>query len=434
MASIDVPASYLVLPEPGDRTVRDLQTRVRKIALRQLLTYPADRLEPATRRALAPARRVLTAMVKRHPGAVLQRLGHPDVLTPLLVLDVGPERTGQSADDLVRRALPPLFAGLAHLAPKGVVPEAILWDVPIADLADAPGHRRFRLEPPGRGLVLDPLGLELALHDGRKVRVPGAPAAPEAADGLRVERPFHRIHPDLPQLELAVYDSNPLSMYEAHPDKEGNAISLGDKPVEDWLAALREALELIRLALPAWFEEIRVSMRRLVPVGYLPERHLSASYREAPGVAYLTLCDEPLTLAEAIVHETQHTKANLLSWVDPIVHNAHTCWTESPVRPDLRPLWGVLLAVHAFVPVSALHHRLAALDHPVTHTERFPRRRAEVLAGNHHGMTAVLDNAQPSPAGKRLIDEMHALHEYLRRVAPDAPEGLDLDPDLLPPS
>jgi HEXXH motif-containing protein len=376
---------------------------------------------------------VLATILKRQPKLMMDAMGEVDVLTPLLILDVGPQLTDQDPSDLIEAAIPPLLARLAHQS-RQAIPEAMLWDHPVDHVSDAVGQRLFRFDPPARGVLADPLGLELGLHDETKVRLPKAPAAPESADGLAVERPFRRLHPDLPRLQLSLYDSNPLSMFEAHPDKDGNAISLGDKPMEHWLAALREALDLIKIALPGWFEEVRTSLRRLVPVGYLPERHLSASYREAPGVAYLTLCDNPLTIAEAIVHETQHSKVNLLSWVDPIVTNANTCWTESPVRPDLRPLWGVLLAVHAFVPVAALHHRLAAIDHPVSQTERFPRRRAEVLAGNHHGMVAVLENAEATREGARLIREMNHLHEYLRTSAPPPPPGLDIDPSILPPS
>lgn len=428
----DVPTSFLVVPDQGDRSVLALQRKVRKIALTQLLTYPIGKLSSPVRRSLAPIRRILATLAKTHPKLLMEAIAHPDVQTPLLVLDVSPHLDDADPDALFSAALPALLGFLAHRS--RLIPEAMLWDLPLDHLPDAVGHRLFRFDPPARGVLADPLGLEFNLHDETKLRAPTAPAAPDAVDSLTVERPFHRISPDLPRLELSLYDSNPLSMFEAHPDKDGNAISLGDKPLEDWLAAFREALELIRVTLPTWYEEIKTSMRRLVPVGYLPERHLSATYREAPGIAYLTLCDTPLTIAEAIIHETQHTKVNLLSWVDPVVHNAHTCWTESPVRPDLRPLWGVLLAVHAFVPVAAMHHRLAELDHPVTHTERFPRRRAEVMAGNHTGMQAVLGSAEPSAAGKKLIDEMNHLHEWLRAKAPPPPAGMDIPPDILPDS
>jgi HEXXH motif-containing protein len=425
--------AWLVVPEAGDHTVADLQAAVRKIALKQLLGFPATAVDAPLRRPLKKVRQVLTDLLRTQPAVVTDALANPDVLTPLLVLDVGERLTGHSATKLLSAALPALLVHLAHRAKRGAVPEALLWDLPLDQVPDATGFRHFVFAPDARGLLVDPLGLEFRLHAGTDVRVPEGAAGLEGLPGVRTERPFHRLHTELPRLQFSLFDSNPLSMFEAHPDKDGNAISLGDQPLERWLRSLREALDMIRLTLPTWFEEAKVSARRFVPVGYLPERHLSASYREAPGVAYLTLCENPMTIAEAIVHEIQHTKANLLSWVDPILHNAHTCWTQSPVRPDLRPLWGVLLAVHAFVPVALMHERLAAMNHPVTTGDRFLRRRLEVLQGNHRGMKGVLENAEPTERGKRLVTEMSALHDRLRSVAPAAPPGLEIDPDILPP-
>ena len=55
----------------------------------------------------------------------------------------------------------------------------------------------------------------------------------------------------------------------------------------------------------------------------------------------------------------------------------------------LRPLMGVLLAVHAFVPVAALHAGLVAADHPLAKTAKFADRREQVLAGNERGLRLV---------------------------------------------
>lgn len=430
---MELPNAFLVLPEAGDKTIATLYQRVRAVALKQLLTYPVSKLQPQTRRVVQQARKVISGVLTTHKALLMEAMGHLDVYTPLLILEVGPELMGKSADDLLAAAFGALFPILGHLAPKGVVPETILWDLPIDHIPDSVAHRVLYFEPAAKGMLVDPMGMELMLADSTPVRLKPMDPTVAAQPGLRVDRPFHRLSPDLPRLQLSLYDSNPLSMFEMHPDKDGNQITLSGLPLERWLASFREALEIIRLTLPGWYDELRWSSKRFVPVGYLPERHLSASYREAPGLAYLTLCDNPLTIAEAIVHETQHTKANLLSWFDPIVRNAMTCWTQSPVRPDLRPLWGVLLAVHAFVPVAAMHDRLAELDHPLSRGERFPRRRAEVLAGNHRGMVAVLENAEPTDSGKRMIDEMNSLHEWLRHRAPPPPPGLDISPDILPP-
>ena len=134
-------------------------------------------------------------------------------------------------------------------------------------------------------------------------------------------------------------------------------------------------------------------------------------------------------MAEAIIHETQHGKLNRLTWLDPVLRNGYTAWSESPVRPDLRPVMGVLLAVHAFVPVAALHERLALLNHPVSQTPRFKERRAEVLAGNAGGLDVVERMADPTPMGAKIVAGLRTVHDHL---------SADFDPsawraDAMPP-
>lgn len=425
----DLPSAFLVLPKPGDKSLLAIQRKVRMLALRRLLAHPTHELNAPTARGLRSLRRALTSAVRTKPALVLDAIGNPDVICPLLVLEVG--IPGQNTDALIRQAVVSLLATLHHFRGRGALPESVLWDVPLDEIMDCRGGRVLAFSPTAKALLATPSGLEVQLADGTK-HVVGDAYQELNHEQAVTSRPFYPIHRNFPRLHISTLDSNPLSMYEAHPDKEGNAISLGDQPASRWVELYREALALIELGAPTWYDEIKTSMQRLVPVGYMPERHESATYREAPGVAYVTLCDNPLTLAEAMIHETQHSKINQLSLLDPIVHNAHTFWTDSPVRPDLRPLWGVLLAVHAFVPVSAMHHRLLELDHPITHSERFPRRQAEVLAGNHHGLRAVVDNADATVVGLRLIDEMNALHQHLKSVAPQAPGPVD--DDILPPS
>jgi HEXXH motif-containing protein len=128
-----------------------------------------------------------------------------------------------------------------------------------------------------------------------------------------------------------------------------------------------------------------------------------------------------LTLAEAIVHETQHSKLNVLSLLDAVLENGRTTWTASPVRPDLRPLMGVLLAVHAFVPVAALHAGLEEAGHPLAETAAFQRRRAAVLASNARGLQIVEELGRPTAAGARLLREARALHDAL--AGPDGAAG-----------
>ena len=95
---------------------------------------------------------------------------------------------------------------------------------------------------------------------------------------------------------------------------------------------------------------------------------------------------------------------------DRFIRNGQSAWTASPVRPDMRPLNGVLLAVHAFVPVAVLHARLAERGHPLAQAPRFAERRREVRAGNEQGLAVLREKAEPTPAGERLLAALEAVH------------------------
>lgn len=405
-----IPSGLLVVPAPRDARLHDLARKLRLLVLRDLLARESATLSEPVARALPRVQHAILGCARTHSASLLRALGGEEVLPALLAMMA----EVADADAMLRRAIPALLVGLA--SERGVLEESVLWDVPIASLAIAErGVARFT--PDARGLVANASGAELRLASGVEVR----------AEQLEVTPSFHAI-PGL-DARLSLHDANPLAMQEDHPDKRGNAIDLGDKSIDDWTRALGDATELIRIALPTLHAELPLTLRRIVPVGFEPERHLSASYREAPGLIYMTLHPSVLTLAEAIVHETQHGKLNLLSFFDAALTNGRTTWTTSPVRPDLRPLSGVLLAVHAFVPVAVLHLRLVELDHPIARTPEFHARRVQVLAGNERGLRIVHELGAPTPIGREVIAALDAVHALTRAALPDA----SADGDVLPP-
>lgn len=207
---------------------------------------------------------------------------------------------------------------------------------------------------------------------------------------------------------LCLHDTNPLAMNEAHPDKSGNRLDLGDKPVATWVGEINAARARNALYVPELAREHSGVLGGIVPVGTPGEVSLSASYAEAIGLAYLSLHPSSLTMSEALIHETQHSKANLLSWSDPLVTNSGESF-PSPVRPDLRPLWGVLLAVHAFLPVAVLHRAMRDAGDPLYD----PGRHRDVLAVNHEGMEVVRAHAKPTALGQTLIGGMDQLEAAL---------------------
>lgn len=366
----------LTIPVPGDATLVPLRTRYLRRTARLLLEPPSG--PPWLAHAQASVRDALAGVLTRSAGDFYGALLLPQVGGPIHAGDLG-------------EAIPTLLTELARRRALG--PEGVWWPGPVR-----------RLLTPMRGLVND-FGVERAgmvFRDGEVETAPGEVWTIDGA-GLRV---FHAMREGG---WLAEVDNNPLARLEAHPDKEGNALSLGAATVAEWLTALDDARALIRAALPALADEHRSLLATVVPVGGPMERSLSASYQEVIGLVYVSLHPSPLKMAEALVHELQHNKLNLVAHVDPILVDRGEGLHPSPVRPDPRPLWGVLLAVHAFLPVAAMFRALAELGHPLAATDGFRARFQEVRDVNHDGMAVVRAHARPTELGARLLEEMDTL-------------------------
>ena len=209
---------------------------------------------------------------------------------------------------------------------------------------------------------------------------------------------------------LARVDNNPLARVEAHPDKQGNTIDLGGQSVDRWVAGLREGRAIVAETLPAIAAEMDVVLQQVVPVGWDEHRHLSASYQEAIGTVYLSLHPNAMTLAEALIHEFSHNKLHLLLEQGALLENAFAPLYASPVRPDPRPLHGVLLAVHAFLPVARMYESL------VVGRPELMRRFREVVAGNREAAATLREFARPTELGAPLLAEVDRWDRYYAGV------------------
>ena len=234
----------------------------------------------------------------------------------------------------------------------------------------------------------------------------GMAAALEAPGGFRFERAYHSVGN---VTRLATIDHNPIATFEAHPNKSGNAVDLGERSEAEWVAMLDEAFALVERFLPETFAEMRLALAEVVPVGYDGERHLSASYREAIGTVYLTLHPNVMTMTEAVIHEFQHNKINVASYLVDFIENAFSPLYPSPIRPDPRPLWGILLAVHAFLPVAELYRRMREAAHPFASSPGFDARLSDIDLKNHEGMEMLRAHAQFTPAGRELFGDLETL-------------------------
>jgi len=404
------PPSDLTIPASGSTTA----AQVLSAALRRLLRDLGAQLHPsipgsADERGLrAELSRLVRAAKKKTPGALASVLRRPDVGVWIRCLRPG---AGAMVDREVglRRLAWSLARGLASV---GGFPRELSLTIraPLpARLSSLVAAEVFELPPACGGVELTAAG----------VRILGAPAG-AGADGQLAPWSESADRSRFPRIAgtivLATVDDNPLAAVEAHPDKQGNTLSLGGEPASAWTSALADALGLIGDHLPDLRREIDLVIHQFIPVGYDPERHLSASYRESIGSVYLSLHPQAMTMAEAVIHEFSHNKLNALFEVDAVLENAFSSLHASPVRPDMRPLHGVLFAVHAFLPVARLYERMLAAGDPRLGAGGAARLE-EIIGGNHRGAVVVLDNAKPTELGAGLIAEIARWDRHFAELA-----------------
>jgi HEXXH motif-containing protein len=294
---------------------------------------------------------------------------------------------------------------LFQMSVAGLIsPQGISWSKPVSSLSFPQARAALLLEKSNEGLVF---------HSGRVQAVRHSEAFSLTNEGLGAPPEWISIQRSFTAVTgrglLSTHDSNPLSDFEAHPDKEGNFVNLSERPEAEWVSSLKEALNRVEAGLPCLRAEMDLLMQQWIPVGFEPEMHLSASYQEAIGQAYLTLHPNNYTMMEAMVHEFQHNKVNALMHLDPLLENAFSPLFSSPVRPDPRPLHGVLLAVHAFIPVAELYRQLRAAGVPEVRQPDLKKRLKQIVKGNHEGMEVLREHGQWTEVGARFFAQLDAL-------------------------
>jgi HEXXH motif-containing protein len=405
------PPRDLTIPEGASHTARDVLSASMRRLLVDLRRLAADLPAHGADRADAAAfARLVEQLYRGAPGAVASALRRPNVCA---LVRCARNALGGDGDPSRAPALLRELRGtfVAEVAAAGALP-APLRLAALPPRVVALGARTALALPPGAAGNF--ANGALHLDGGREARLDAAAPANDI-----VSHPYHDIEGGI---VLAEVDNNPLSMFEAHPDKSGNAIDLGGRTAAQWCAVLRRCLDLIARHMPLLRSEIDLFVHQVVPVGYHDQRHLSASYQEAVGTIYMTLHPNLMTMTEALVHEFSHNKLNALFELDPVLENAFAPLYASPVRPDPRPLHGVVLAVHAFQPIARLYERMTEAEEPASKSPDFQRRFAQIRKVNRDGAAVVLGNGRPTAIGRGLLDEMRRWDEHY--AEPSAPEGL----------
>lgn len=427
------PPRDLTLPRPGSQTLRRVLGLVLKETVRSFFSIPPGRFATAVSGDFVRMRALVETQVRGgRVGLVYALVRHPTTSALIRCIDRElwgdgdvtkldawlAELNGQLAYGFARHeALPAAGIELRRLPRRILCPDAgieIAFDAGalLGPVRFFPGHLAAGQTPP----------LSCRLLEQESDRGGDADIAP----GVSLRRAYRRV---ASAIRLALVDNNPLSEFEAHPDKSGNALHLGGETEETWIASLRGALSLVDAVAPDLAAELPLILQTIVPVGFEREKHLSASYAEAIGTIYVSLHPNPLTMAEALIHECSHNKLNALFSLDRLLENGFDPLYRSPVRPDPRPLHGILLAAHAFLPVATLFERLRDAHHPLSKESGFEARFTQICVRNQDAITTLREHAKATPVGQAVLDELCEINDRFSakatapNAAPDATTG-----------
>lgn len=148
---------------------------------------------------------------------------------------------------------------------------------------------------------------------------------------------------------------NPDINQSFHPDHKKNQVGITFWSIQphDWKILFEKAFSIVRSVSPGFMTEIGLLIRKIIPFDVSYQVHNSGSYKDAIGhllMSYPTGIDNPeLALLEAIIHEYNHNKLNLILQTERLLFNDYSEKYYSPYRPDARHIHGIYLGVHAIV-------------------------------------------------------------------------------------
>jgi HEXXH motif-containing protein len=191
--------------------------------------------------------------------------------------------------------------------------------------------------------------VEFAWLDGFALTLP-KDIGVEVIDGTRTRTRFYPVH-----------EVKNVPVLNAVPEVASVVADMGlcaSADIDRATACVRDGLDLLREVWPTAFA---AAMRQAKGFALLQERGYTRSHSPncLLGLVALT-AGEPATVGDLIIHEMSHIRLNLMRrfdqlWEDRKPDRVH----KSPWRQELRPLWGLILGIHAFLNVALYYRRLA---------------------------------------------------------------------------
>lgn len=187
---------------------------------------------------------------------------------------------------------------------------------------------------------------------------------------------------------------------------------VGPGVVEAAGKCLSEASDLLDRLWPEYRQELAWHVRLLVVAG--GDSLISASLAAAHGAVFVneSLATGSLSLFESLLHEGSHHVLSARMTLDPMLTNPEDL-AMSPLRPDPRPLRGILHAVFVTIRIAHGFARLRDADLSDKWTRHAERRLAVYDRQITSGLAILRLHGRFTPVGESLVDSLATRHEQL---------------------
>jgi HEXXH motif-containing protein len=187
-----------------------------------------------------------------------------------------------------------------------------------------------------------------------------------------------------------------------------------------WQSPIQQSLRWIAASCPELSREMDYALRCITPIRSLgPDTHLSATFREAPGLMALSWTPDTAIMMEAMVHEYHHNKLNTLLVLDPLITGpTDKAIFYSPWRTDPRPLLGILHGAFVFHAVLEFWCRFFQAEIPLLREERVRQRMYLILGQIRQALNTLSSEAEFSSFGSALVEGIESSVERLSQMLP----------------
>ncbi|SDY98249.1 HEXXH motif-containing protein [Collimonas sp. OK242] len=118
---------------------------------------------------------------------------------------------------------------------------------------------------------------------------------------------------------------------------------------------VQKALDILAKYAPQYLQWVERVIRGIVVCQCKETRTRSSTWSEAPGIILMSVTDDPITIAEMMVHEASHQYFHLLRKLGAVDDGSDTCLYYSPAVSKERPLSRILIAYHAFANILLMY-------------------------------------------------------------------------------